>query len=991
MASERFIRLRGVEVHNLKHIDLDIPHRKLVVLCGVSGSGKSSLALDTLYAEGQRRYIESFSSYARQFLDRLERPAAELIEGIPPAIAVVRQNLSRSGRATVATATEIHDYLRLLLARAGEVHCTGCGAVLRRHDPQTAAEEIRAWPAGLRFLVAFPVPAEETTDAEQLLAELQREGLRRVVVGKRVVSIEEPGAAELLGEELVRVRSGRGRGGDGGRGRQGKEEADVVRSEAMRRDAESRLLVVVDRLTSGDDAPAKRLVDSLETAFARGNGRALALVEGNVPGGVENTLDRRTWRRFAWSDRLRCEACGIEALAPEPRLFSFQSALGSCPACEGFGTTLEMDLGLVVPDKKKTLREGAIAPWNTAAYAHELEELIALAGDYEIPLDVPFAELPAQALRHIHDGVPERKFGGLAGFFAWLQRNSYKTPVRAFLSRWRTVRTCSACQGQRLRPEALAVKWRGKNIAEMCAMEVGKVGEFFAQIVAPKSTGATPVAPGTGQRPVAPKTRDLVGTLVAQIRSRLEYLAAVGLSYLTLDRPMRTLSGGEAQRVSLTAALGSGLVNPLYVLDEPSVGLHPRDTQRLLAVVRKLRDRGNSVVVVEHEEAFLRGADHAIEIGPGAGTSGGQVVFQGTPQEMIAGGSMTGDFLAGRRGLSAPQHRPAQRGRLRLIGARGNNLKDLTVDFPLGVLCAVTGVSGAGKTTLVEETLFPALCQRLGKDAPPPLAYTDLTGEGQIKDVVFVDSSPVARSARSNPVTYVKAFDEIRAVFAETTEAKIRNYAAGHFSFNVEGGRCETCQGEGQIEIDMQFLPDVYMTCPACRGRRYRSEILQVKHRDRNIAEVLQMTVREAFSFFRGQRKAQAGLKRLMDVGLDYVRLGQNANTLSGGEAQRLKLAGFLAGSRRGRTLFLLDEPTTGLHFADVIKLLDCFSALVAEGHSIIVIEHNVQLLRHCDWIIDLGPGAAEEGGRIVCQGTPEEVAGCRESETGRFLRMTKE
>jgi excinuclease ABC subunit A len=627
-------------------------------------------------------------------------------------------------------------------------------------------------------------------------------------------------------------------------------------------------------------------------------------------------------------------------------------------------------LDLVVPDQRKSLREGAIAPWNTPAYAHELRELLALAGDFGLPVDLPYAELTAAQQRLIEEGVPERKFGGLRGFFAWLERRKYKMHLRVFLSRWRSERPCPECGGARLRPEALGLRLGGKHLAELCRM---KVPELAGHLI---GLELTDWERGVGQR------------VIDQVAARLRFLEAVGVGYLTLDRTLRTLSSGEAQRVALTGALGSSLVNMLYVLDEPTVGLHPADVPPLVRAVRQLQQRGNTVIVVEHDEAVIRGADQVVEIGPGAGEQGGRIVFQGTPQELLqAAGSLTGDFLAGRRGagLKSERRRP-DHGWLRVVGARGHNLQGLNVEFPLGVLCVVTGVSGAGKSTLVQETLYGALCARLRKEGPRPLPLDELIGDGQLEDVVLVDQSPIGRSPRSNPVTYLKAFDEIRSVFAETVEARTRGFTAAHFSFNVDGGRCAACEGDGQRQVDMQFLSDVYMTCSQCGGRRYRREVLEVEYRGRNIAEVLDLTAREAFTFFRGQAKVQARLKLLIDVGLDYLRLGQPANTLSGGEAQRLKLASYLAAVRRGRTLFLLDEPTTGLHFQDVLHLLDCFEALLAVGHSLIVVEHNLQLMLAADYLIDLGPGAADQGGRVVARGAPEEVARAANSPTGKLL-----
>jgi excinuclease ABC subunit A len=939
MDGDRHIALRGVEVHNLDHIDLDIPHRKLVVLCGASGSGKSSLAIDTLYAEGQRRYIESFSTYARQFLQRLERPQCDRIDGIPPAIAITSASASRSSRATVGTATETMDYLRLLMAKIGRVFCLECGGEVRRDSPAIAARQLAALPADTRYMLAFPLPVVRAGDGESLAAALKEEGFLRVVAAERLVDL----AVEPL-PEMPEAATG----GDG------------------------LLYVVVDRLQAGA-VTEERLHDSLETALAKGGGTCHALV---APGdGLESlgkpcTIAGQPWRRIGWSTSLACENCGIESPQPEPRLYSFNSPLGACPECEGFGNVIDIDMELVVPDPAKSIREGAIAPWNSPAYSHELDALMELAGDYDIPVDAPFSQLDERAKGLVIDGLPERKFGGIKGFFDWLARRKYKMHVRVFLSRWRSYRTCPTCHGTRLRREALAARIGGRNIAEISAMKIRDAAEFFSRLK------------------LSDYERTVARTMLGAVQARLRYLENVGLGYLTLDRTLRTLSGGEIRRVALGSALGSSLVNMLYVLDEPSIGLHPRDVGQLIEAILALRDRLNTVVVVEHEESIIRAADQVIEIGPGAGRRGGRVVFQGTPAEIERDEhSLTGDYLAGRRGIHpSGRRREPEHGWIRLAGARGNNLQGITVEFPLGVLCVVTGVSGSGKSTLVEDTLYPALCRRLRKDAPKPYPHDDVFGDGQLDDVIMVDQSPIGRSPRSNPVTYLKAFDEVRSVFADTIEARTRGLSASHFSFNVDGGRCPVCEGDGQIAIDMQFLADVYMKCGECGGSRYRKEILDVKYRGRHIAEVLDMTVREAFTFFRGCPKVQARLKRLIDVGLDYVRLGQPANTLSGGEAQRLKLAAYMSAARRGRCLFILDEPTTGLHFSDIVQLLDCFDALLAIGHSLIVVEHNLQMVKMADYLIDLGPGAADEGGRVVAKGTPEQVARSAESVTGRYL-----
>ena len=992
------ITLRGVAVHNLQAVDLDIPRQQLVVLCGVSGSGKSSLALDTLYAEGQRRYIESFSAYTRQFLQRLEKPQAERIDGIPPAIAVTGKNTSRSSRSTVGTATETADYLRLLFAKIGHVFCRGCAQEVRCDTAESTAAGLAGLPAGTRFLIAFGVAVPGEGGLAAAAAALREEGFVRMIAGSgnqySLLSTDQPIPSTEYGVPSTGCpapSTGQPAPAAECLGPPAGDAAAANRPAPAGNDA----YAVVDRLAAGS-ASQQRIRESLETAYAKGQGTCCVFIEeGELENGLRSgalglgcqaqapspkplpgtacRIDGRPWRRLAQSAQLACANCGIEYPAPEPRLYSFNSPLGACPACEGFGNVIGVDMDLVVPDPRKSIREGAIAPWNTPAYAHELAELLALADDCGLPVDVPWSQLSEGQRAVVLNGVPQRNFGGLDGFFAWLERRKYKMHIRVFLSRWRSYRPCPACGGTRLRPEALDARIGGRNIAEICAMKVCEAAEFFRRLELP------------------PWERGVGRIMLDEVQARLGYLEAVGLGYLTLDRTIRTTSGGEARRVVLTSALGSSLVHMLYVLDEPSIGLHPRDIARLVAAVRKLRDRGNTVVVVEHEESMIRAADQVIEIGPGAGQRGGRVVFQGTPERMQAcPESLTGDYLAGRRGRGAAAHRrEPNHGWIRLAGARGNNLRGVTVEFPLGMLCLVTGVSGSGKSTLVEETLYPALCRRLRKDAPKPLGFDDVYGDGQIDDVVMVDQGPIGRSPRSNPVTYLKVFDEIRNVFADTLEARTRSFDAGHFSFNVDGGRCSACEGQGYLEIDMQFLADVYMRCPQCNGTRYRDEILDVTYRGRNIAEVLEMTVREAFTFFRGQAKVQARLKRLIDVGMDYVRLGQPANTLSGGESQRLKLAGYMSAARRGRALFILDEPTTGLHFSDIVQLLDCFDALLAVGHSLIVVEHNLQLMKAADYIIDLGPGAADEGGRVVAKGTPEMVARTRGSVTAEFLVKT--
>ncbi|MCH2179771.1 MAG: excinuclease ABC subunit UvrA [Mariniblastus sp.] len=948
--SDRQIKLRGVRVHNLQDVDLDIPHGQLLALCGLSGSGKSSLAFDTLYAEGQRRYIESLSPYTRQFLEQLEKPDADRIDGIPPAIAIRAARGTAGPRATVGSSTELIEYFRLLYAKIGKVKCIACQSWVTRDDPQSVSEFFDTLPEGCRFQIGFAITIDrnEPGETEFLLDGFRRNGFSRVVIENVTYDL-----AAMTGlPKPVPVEAA----------------SCAVHS-----------FVIVDRLTAGSVDPG-RVRESLETAFQFGGGGCVVIIQsksaesGPSPGG-QITLDGRPWELKRFSKKLICDQCQAVYPEPQPNLFSYNNALGACPECEGFGSVQRFDIDLIVPDPSKTIREGAIAAWNSPSYRHELEELLELAEDYHLPVDVPFGKLTPAQVDLIWQGVPERDFGGLNGFFAWLEKRKYKMHLRVFLSRWRTYDPCPSCNQDRLRPEVLAYQVQGKNLAETSREKICDL-----------RTRMDLFEMDSDEQVVA-------GRVLKQIRVRLKYLCEVGLGYLALDRPLRTLSGGETQRVSLTSSLGSQLVNMLYVLDEPSAGLHPADVQPLMTAVQSLNQRGNTVVVVDHEPHMIASAQRVIEIGPEAGISGGEVVFDGTVKQMLRSAkSVTGQYMAGKRGLLGEDvQRRRARGVLRLVGARGNNLDQLDVEFPLGCLCVVTGVSGAGKSTLVQKTLYGAVCKRKGKTAPRPLEYDDVFGDSQFDEIVLVDQSPVGRSPRSNPVTYVKAFDEIRKAFAETMDAKTRNFKAGHFSFNVDGGRCNKCQGDGVLSIDMQFMADIYVKCDQCRGTRYRDEILKVRYRGKNIHEVLNLTVRQAFTFFRGQPKVQAKLKALIDVGLDYIRLGQPATTLSSGEAQRLKLAHYLNSSKKRRTLFLLDEPTSGLHMRDVVRLIDCFDALLSVGHSLIVIEHNLQLLKHADWVIDLGPGAADLGGKIVVQGTPEEVSQCETSVTGRYLKSELE
>lgn len=934
--SEAKIRLRGVRVHNLKDIDLDLPRGNLIVVCGVSGSGKSSLALDTLYAEGQRRYIESFSPYTRQFLEQLDKPDAEHIEGIPPAIAVTRTVPQSSSRATVGSATELLDYLRLLWARIAQVVCPGCQRHIAQDSPESIVARILELPEGVRLMVSVPFSIVDTDDWTQTCDRLTQQGFVRGIANGKAIDLSGAPAPSSLPTDLH---------------------------------------VVIDRLRTGS-VSAERMTDSIESAYELGSGRCSLWVEAttNLPplDSQVRELDGQNWYQLPFSRRLSCENCGIEFPEPEPRLFSYNSPLGACPTCEGFGSIQTRDIDLIVPDSSKTLKDGAIAPWGTPAYAHKQRSMLQIAPELGLPIDVPWRNLSEAHRDIVMHGDSAHDFGGLDEFFKWLERRKYQMHFRVFFNRWHSYVTCSDCGGSRLGKFPLAWQLAGRTLADVCRMTIEDAGDWFRSLE------------------IDADLRRVAAGLLQEIEGRLGYLGEVGLGYLALERPLRTLSRGEAQRVALTTALGSTLVQMLYVLDEPTSGMHPHDVARLSNCISRLRDRGNTVICVEHDESMIRSAQHLVEVGPGAGDHGGRITFQGTGSEMLdSEESVTAPFLTGQRGFLSEQNRRATRhGWIKLVGARGNNLKNLTIEFPLGVLCLVTGVSGAGKSSLVRETLYGAICKRKRKECDRPLAYDDLLGDGQIDDVVLVDQSPIGRSPRSNPVTYVKAFDEIRNVFATTVEARTRNFSASHFSFNVEGGRCERCKGDGMLSIDMQFMADVFVKCPECQGRRYRKEILDVKLRGKSIADVLEMSVRQAFSFFRGQTKVQLRLKPLMDVGLDYLKLGQSATTLSSGEAQRLKLASYTSQLKRNRMLFILEEPTAGLHFADVVQLLDTFDALINVGHSMIVVDHNPRLMRAADYLIDIGPGAGVHGGSVVVAGTPEEVAACDESLTGRQLKQ---
>ena len=936
-AERESIRVRGARVHNLKDLDFDIPHNAITVVTGVSGSGKSSLAFDTIYAEGQRRYIESLSTYARQFLERIEKPDVDEISGIAPAIAIKQRNATRNPRSTVATATEIYDYLRLLYARVGQTLCTQCGREVRKDSMDEIAARVLSLPAGRRFYVLYALafaavgrkgaprksarPSGDTV--KQALGELQKRGFNRLYQAGRVYEFSSP-------ETLLDL------------------------------DFAKPVYVLVDRLTIQPEARS-RLVDSIEICYREGQGEAILEFVGENPGGQPE--------RMVFNERFECKSCGRVYQEPEPRLFSFNSPYGACPRCQGFGNTVDFDLDLVIPDRGKSLDDGAIEPWTKPRYRSLWQDLKRYARSSGIPLDAPFRQLSAQHRALVLQGDPQAGFPGVKGFFDWLERKKYKLHVRVFLSRYRGYATCPDCVGTRLRKEARAVRIEGKPITEVCGMTVMQARPFFDGLKLTES-----------QAQVADK-------ILEEIRQRLRFLDEVGLDYLTLDRLTSTLAGGEAQRIQLATSLGSHLVGALYVLDEPSIGLHPRDTHRLIDILKTLRDLGNTILVVEHDPDTIAAADHVLDLGPGAGEQGGRILFAGPRQELLADTrSLTARYLNGELRIPVPSLRHKPDGKfLRIFGARMHNLQNIDLMIPLGMTVAITGVSGSGKSTLVHDVLYKALqAKKAGGNIKE--FCERIEGDNQIAEVVLVDQSPIGRTPRSNPSTYLKAFDAIREVFASTPEAKKCGYSAGHFSFNIPGGRCETCQGDGTVTVEMQFLADVELVCEECRGTRFKSGVLDVRYRGRNIHEVLQLTVREALAFFASVPRITARLKILDEVGLGYLRLGQSATTLSGGEAQRLKLAAHLTRQANEGVLYIFDEPTTGLHFDDIQKLLTAFRKLLEGGSSLLIIEHNLDIIKSADWVIDLGPEGGERGGRVVATGTPEQVARNPHSHTGKFL-----
>ena len=922
------IRIRGARVHNLQNLDLDIPRDRLVVITGPSGSGKSSLAFDTLYAEGQRQYIESLSVYARQFLHQLERPDVDLIEGLPPTIAIDQRAGSQNPRSTVATVTEIYDYLRLLYARLGQPTCYRCGAVIRPQSSAQILDTLIALPEGTRLLLLAPLVRGRKGEHKDVWPAIRKAGFLRARVDGQVIDVENP-------PELSRQKS-------------------------------HHIEAVVDRVVVREGTRG-RLAESIQLALRHGEGLLLASYE-------EKQSSGSAWRDELFSTLNACPHCKISFAELEPRTFSFNSPYGACPACEGLGVREAFDPELVVPDLGRSLSTGAVAAWREETpaavrkFKEQLRGFLAAAG---FQWNTPLAELPAEVFARLLHG-DGKKF---AGVMTMLEKQ-YATAVRQLqrdrLEALRGRIVCAQCGGARLRAESRAVKLAGRAIHEVTALTVAAARQAFCGMTF-----------GEDEEPIA-------APILAEITTRLDFLQRVGLGYLTLDRPADSLSGGELQRVRLAAGLGSGLVGACYVLDEPSVGLHPHDNQRLIDALRDLQSRGNTVLVVEHDESIMRQADHLIDMGPGAGRHGGRIVAQGTPAEVCANpASLTGQYLNGVLTIPVPpnRRRTAKTRSITLEGVTTNNLKDVTVQFPLAALVCVTGVSGSGKSSLVDETLARAVLRRLGGIAPKPGPHTGLRGASQIDKVVQIDQTPIGRTARSNPATYVGAFDEIRKLFANTRDARKLGYRMGRFSFNVKGGRCEECQGQGQQKIEMNFLPDLFVTCPVCEGKRFNRQTLEVRYRDCSIADVLDMRVDDAVSFFESFPVIARLLQCLQDVGLGYVTLGQPSTTISGGEAQRIKLAAELGRPDTGKTLYILDEPTTGLHFDDTKKLLAVLSRLVDLGNTVIVIEHNLDVIKTADWVVDLGPEGGEKGGYVLAAGTPEDLAAREDNLSGEYLR----
>ena len=911
------IIIKGAKLHNLKNIDVVIPRNKLVVITGLSGSGKSSLAFDTLYAEGQRRYVESLSSYARQFLGRLNKPKVDFIKGIAPAIAIEQKVNSTNPRSTVGTTTEIYDYLKLLFARIGKTYSPKSGNEVKKDTVTDVLNYLKAFPEGEKLLLLAPIHLEEGRSMRDKLKALNQQGYARIKVNDSVIRIDE--VYDISDKENI--------------------------------------FLVVDRIIIRNEEDFfNRLADAVQTAFFEGKGECI----------VETLSDNK---QHIFSNKFELD--GITFLEPNVHLFSFNNPYGACPKCEGYGDIIGIDDDLVIPNTGLSVFENAIFPWRGESMSWYKDQLVNNSHKFDFPIHKPYFELTEKQKQLIWTG--NKHFEGLNSFFAELESKAYKIQNRVMLSRYRGKTKCKTCNGKRLRIEANYVKIAGATITDLVEMPLDKLANFFKQLES--NDYDTKIA----------------NRLLKEINNRLLFLSNVGLDYLTLNRKSNTLSGGESQRINLATSLGSSLVGSMYILDEPSIGLHPKDTERLILVLKQLRDLGNTVIVVEHDEDIMKAADSIIDIGPEAGTFGGHVVANGTYADILASDSLTAQYLNETLKIEIPEKRRTSKYYVDIIGARENNLKNIDVCFPLGMLTVITGVSGSGKSTLVKKILYPALQKKLTDFGDKPGQFTTLKGNfSNIKHIEFVDQNPIGRSSRSNPVTYIKAYDDIRALFSKQKLSNIRNYQPKHFSFNVDGGRCETCKGEGEVTIEMQFMADVHLECETCKGKRFKKEVLEVAFANKNIADILNLTIDDAVAFFEAnnQPKIKNKLKPLQDVGLGYVTLGQSSSTLSGGEAQRIKLASFLGkGNNKDKALFIFDEPTTGLHFHDIQKLLKSFNALIEKGHSIIVVEHNLELIKCADYIIDLGPNGGETGGNLVATGTPEEIVKIKASETGKYLK----
>jgi excinuclease ABC subunit A len=960
------IVVKGARVHNLKNITVEIPLNSLTVVTGVSGSGKSSLAFDTLYAEGQRRYIASLSAYARQFLERIDRPDVDDIEGICPALAIRQKNYSRNPRSTVGTVTEINDYLRLLYARIGVTYCHRCGRMVEKDTPQKIADFVMSLPAGQRLYLCMrlaldgAIPQSDKTSRKSAKTAPSKSADQLAKLKK--LSMMLPGLQQqgfvrlLIGKELVGL-------------------ADAV--ETLERSGANEAHIVIDRLIVQDDI-RKRLVDSIELCSRESEGKVELLLLSDTPSETERILTTQ-YPHIRWlphpagalvkfSEAFECQLCHIIYQEPEPRLFSFNNPFGACPECQGFGNTLTIDFDLIIPDKSKSLAQGAIHPWARPRYRTIQNRLLQFAGRESIPVDLPWRDLPEDARNKILRG--HASFPGVAGFFEYLEQKKYKMHVRIFISRYRGHAKCLACQGDRLRQEARDVLLGDRSISEVTRMTIQKASDFFTSLE------------------LSPQQASIADRILEEIRHRLDLLVRVGLDYIALDRLSSSLSGGESQRIQLATSLGSMLVGALYVLDEPSIGLHPRDSRRLIEILKSLKTLGNTVLVVEHDPEIMRSADYIIDLGPRAGEHGGEVVFQGSyPSLLKESGSLTGRYLKGELKIPVPVFRRKRSVRhLEILNAHKHNLKQLNLQIPLGMLVCITGVSGSGKSTLVHDVLYAAIKKAKGETQESPGGFDAILGAERLSDVILVDQSPIGKTPRSNPATYTKAFDEIRHIFAESRDAFARGFGPGHFSFNLDAGRCDTCQGSGIVTVEMQFLADVELVCEDCNGKRFKNSVLEVRYKSKNIADVLSLTVHEAIEFFAGRTALVRKLRVLEEIGLGYLRLGQSATSLSGGEAQRIKLASFISRSSAANTLYVFDEPTTGLHFDDIRKLLAAFDKLISAGNSLVVIEHNLDVIKTADWVIDLGPEGGDAGGRIVFEGTPEELEKCENSHTGRVL-----